>query len=196
MITEILYKFDHLAMGFGPSVQVAVGLVLAVFGLCLWLGGTALGRISAVLLGGLMGFFIAFTSTGHIGITTVFWTLVGCVALLVITEVFIKFLGHNSISWRFISSIFYSFIGTAIIFLAMTMLLRYKGASPINNIMQKKEFYTIVFLAMFTFGMLEQLLLSRISKAGLTAKTKATENKQDVKDKQKRSDKVKSWRTA
>lgn len=196
MVSEILYKLNHLAMGFGPFIQIAVGLVLAVFGLCFWLGGTVFGRISTVLLGGLMGSFIAFTSTGHIGITTVFWSLVGCVALLVITEMLIKLLGQNSISWRFISSVFYSFIGTAIIFSGMIILLRHKGASPINNIMQKKEFYTIVFLAMFTFGTFEQLLLNRISKTDQTAETKAAENKQNVKDKKKQTGKVQSWRTA
>ena len=183
-------------MGFSPAIQVIAGIVLAVFGLCLWLGGTALGRISAVLLGALIGFSAAFISTGQFAITTVFWTLVGCVALLFIGEIFIKLLGRNSVSWNFISSIFYSFVGTAIIFSGMIILLKYKGTTPTDNIMQKREFYTVVFLAMFIFGMLEQLLLAKISKADRTVKAIPTKNKQNVKDKQKQTGKVKSWRTA
>ncbi len=187
MIPEILYKLENLVIGFSPTVQITAGLVLAIFGLCFWLAATALGRIATAVLGAIIGFSAAYISTGHFAFTTIFWTLAGCVGLLFISEIFIKLLGHGSVPQRFVSSIFYSFIGTAMTFSGMIILLRCKGSEPAESIIAKQEFYGIVFLAMFVFGTLEQLLLTKKPKAKQAVEEKVTENK---------TGKVKSWRTA
>jgi len=75
---------------------------------------------------------------------------------------------------RFTSALCCAMLGTILIFAGMISLLLCKGAMPISCIGRKTPFYAAVFIAMITFGTVEQLLLCKDDGGG----EKLTEKKE------------------
>ena len=71
------------------------------------------------------------------------------------------FMGVGFCFSRFASALCCAMLGTTLVFAGMIMLLLYKAAMPVSDIGNKQSFYAAVFLAMVSFGVIEQLLFSK-----------------------------------
>lgn len=75
-------------------------------------------------------------------------------------------------------------LGTILVFAGMISLLLYKGTLPVSRIYDRASFYAVVFVAMITFGTIEQLLLCpRPQKRPKPATKKGTSEPNEEPDK-------------
>ena len=186
---KFIHDFEQAALGIESTVLVCTGFIFVMVGIFVWLGGTGYRKISAAILGSIIGFAFAFTVRGQMVGWLVLSAMAGCVALLLLEGISALIIGSGSFLWNLISALFYSLSGTSLVFAGMVLLLLDKGSEPVKHITEKQSLYALVFAAMLVFGIIEQLLLCARHKDHTTNKKHATAKKEN---KQQRSS---NWRT-
>jgi len=91
---------------------------------------------------------------------------------------------------RFVSALCCASLGTILVFGGMILLLLFKGAKPLTWITAGAPFYAAVFVAMTTFGTLEQLFICPLSAEKPVTNKKAGKNKNKQGDGEPKS----NWR--
>lgn len=108
---------------------------------------------------------------------------------LIITALVVIFMLVGLYLYRLASAFCCAALGTMLIFAGMISLLLYKTSAPVSHICHSSSFYLAVFIAMITFGTLEQLLICKLPKRQPTRK-KQTNKAHQVPD-----ETVPRWRT-
>jgi hypothetical protein len=107
----------------------------------------------------------------------------------IIAVLIVIFIPAGFCLYRLASAFCCAALGTMLIFAGMISLLLYKASSPISHICYSSSFYLAVFLAMITFGTLEQLLLCKSPKKQPMGKKQANKTQQAL------TETTHSWRT-
>lgn len=108
---------------------------------------------------------------------------------LIIAALVVIFMLAGLYLYRLASAFCCAALGTIFIFAGMILLLLYKTSAPISHICHRSSVYLAVFIAMITFGTVEQILICK------SPKRQPRREKQTNKTRQASDEAISRWRT-